>query len=127
MYYWCKCLLRSKNSRNQTIPAWKGFFHEVSSTVDDEYIVGYLPMIRSLLTKLETVKEELAQCKEKATQLGLSKTDLVLDHAIYCKAVEIIMDDRHTNLRDFINLRMGGFHANVSFLVLLASALAMQV
>ena len=105
----CWSILRHKNSRNQTIPAWKGFFYELSSTVDDEYIVGYLTMIRSSPTKMETVKEVLVQCKEKATQLGLPEIDLVLDHAIYCKAVEIIMDDRHTNLRDFINLRMGGF------------------
>ena len=112
----CWSILRYKNSRNQTIPAWKGFMHEVSSTVDDEYIVGYLPMIRSSPTKMETVKEVLVQCKEKATQLGFSETDLVLDYAIYCKAVEIIMDDRHTNLRDFINLRMGGFHATCVFL-----------
>ena len=73
-------------------------------------------MIRSLPTKMETVKEVLVQFKEKVTQLGLSETDLVLDHAIYCKAVEIIMNDRHTDLRDFINLRMGGFHATCVFL-----------
>ena len=73
-------------------------------------------MIRSSPTKMETVKEVLVQCKEKATQLGLSETDVVLDHSIYCKAVEIIMNDRHTNLRDFINLRMGDFHATCLFL-----------
>ena len=109
-------MLRYKNSRNQTIPAWKGFFHEVSSTVDDEYIVGYIPMICSSQTKMEAVKDVLVQCKEKATQIGLSKTDLVLDHAIYCKAVEIIMNDRHRGLRDFINLRMSSFHATCVFL-----------
>ena len=112
----CWSILRYKNSCNQTVPAWKGFFHEVLSTVDDEYIVGYIPMIRSSPTKMVTVKEVLVQCKEKATQRGLSETDLVLDHEIYCKAVEFIMDDRHTNLRDFINLRMGGFHATCVFL-----------
>ena len=84
-------------------------------------------MIRSLPTKMETVKEVLVQFKEKVTQLGLSETDLVLDHAIYCKAVEIIMNDRHTDLRDFINLRMGGFHATCVFLSVIASVLAMQV
>ena len=73
-------------------------------------------MIRSSPTKMVTVKEVLVQCKEKATQRGLSETDLVLDHEIYRKAVEFIMDDRHTNLRDFINLRMGGFHATCVFL-----------
>ena len=112
----CWSILRYKNNQNQVIPAWKGFFHEVSPTVDDHYIVGYLPMIRGSPTKMETVKDVLVQCKEKATQLGLSETDLVLDHAIYCKAVEIITDDRHTDLRDFINLRMGGFHATCIFL-----------
>ena len=56
-------------------------------------------MIRSLPTKMETVKEVLVQFKEKVTQLGLSETDLVLDHAIYCKAVEIIMNDRHRSER----------------------------
>ena len=63
--YWS--ILRYKNSHNQTIPAWKGFFHEVSLTVDDEYIVDYIPMIRSLPRIMETVKEVLVLCKEKAT------------------------------------------------------------
>ena len=63
--YWS--ILRYKNSHNQTIPAWKGFFHEVSLTVDDEYIVDYIPMIRSSPRIMETVKEVLVLCKEKAT------------------------------------------------------------
>ena len=110
-------MLRYKNSHNhQVIPAWKGFSYEVSPAENDKYVVGYLPMICSSPTKMETVKEVLVQCKEKATQLGLSETDLVLDHAIYCKAVEIIMDERHSDLRAFINLRMGGFHATCIFL-----------
>ena len=73
-------------------------------------------MIRSSPTKMDTAKEVLVQCNEKATQHGLSETDLVLDHAIYWKAVEIIINDRCTNLRDFINLRMGVFHATCVFL-----------
>ena len=60
-------ILRYKNSHNQTIPAWKGFFHEVSLAVDDEYIVDYIPMIRSSPRIMETVKEVLVLCKEKAT------------------------------------------------------------
>ena len=73
-------------------------------------------MRRSSPTKMETVKEVLVQCKEKAAQIGLCETNLVLDHAIYWKAVEIIMNDRHRDLRDFINLRMSGFHATCVFL-----------
>ena len=69
---------------------------------------------------MEIVKEVLVRCNEKTTQLGLSETNLVLDHAIYCKAVEIIMDDRQIDLRDLINLRMGGFHATCVFLGVIA-------
>ena len=65
---------------------------------------------------METVKELLAQSKEKAQQLNLTETDLVLDHAICSKAVEVVMDERHPDLRDFINLRTGGFHATCVFL-----------
>ena len=48
--------------------------------------------------------------------LNLTETDFVLDHTIYSKAVEIIMMERHSDLRDFINLRMGGFHAACIFM-----------
>ena len=65
---------------------------------------------------METVKELLAQSKEKAQQLNLTETDLVLDHAIYSKAVEVVIGERHPDLRDFINLRTGGFHATCVFL-----------
>lgn len=47
------------------------------------------------------------QVKDKAKAL---KTDLVLDHAFYCKAVEIVMKERENYLRSFINLIMGGFY-----------------
>lgn len=47
------------------------------------------------------------QVKDKAKAL---KTDLVLDHAFYCKAVEIVMKERENHLRSFINLIMGGFY-----------------
>lgn len=109
-------ILRYINHTSQVIPAWKGFFYEVLPVTNDKYVVGYLPTIRSSPTKMETVKEVLVQCKVKATQLGLSETDLVLDHAIYCKAVEIVMNEAESDLRAFINLRMGGFHAICIFL-----------
>ena len=43
-------------------------------------------------------------------------TDLVLDHEIYAKAVEILMIEKLTDLRTFINIRMGGFHMASVFL-----------
>ena len=109
-------VIRHDSGENQNIPSWKGFFFETSKLTTEKYVVGYLPTIGSSPTKMETVKEVLLQCKEKAQELNLSETDLVLDHAIYSKAVEIIMEEQHVDLRKFINLRMGGFHATCIFL-----------
>ena len=46
----------------------------------------------------------------------LLATDLVLDHAIYMKILEALHNRKNTELKDFINLRMGGFHACNVFL-----------
>ena len=39
------------------------------------------------------------------------ETDLVFDQAIYSKVLEVVMEEQISDLRDFINLRMGDFHA----------------
>ena len=49
--------------------------------------------------------------KAKAKALGLTCTDLVLDHVIYAKALEVLENPNNADLKEFINLRMGGFHA----------------
>ena len=48
--------------------------------------------------------------------MNLNETDLVLDHAIYPKAVEIVMNEKFTDLRTFISIPMSGFHAASIFL-----------
>lgn len=110
--------LRFENARrgNQTLPGWKGFFHLVTEPSAETHTIGYLPPIDKSPTHLDTVQEVLIQCKEKAQALDLLETDLVLDHAIYAKAIEIIMDENNEHLKSFINLRMGGFHAACIFL-----------
>ena len=57
--------------------------------------------------------------KAKAEALGLTCTDLVLDHAIYAKALEVLQNPNNADLKEFINLRMGGFHACRSFLAVI--------
>ena len=47
---------------------------------------------------METVQEVLIQVKQRAEALTLNETDLVLDHAIYCKAVETVMQKRNVEL-----------------------------
>ena len=103
-------------SEKQTIPSWKGFFYQVTKKADDTHVIGYLPTIGKSPTSMDTVQEVLSLCKEKAEHLNLAETDLVLDHAIYSKAVEIVMMERNSDLRDFVNLRMGGFHAACIFM-----------
>ena len=68
------------------------------------------PAMNQSPTKLETLQEMLNQVKAKAGKLNLNCTDLVLDHAIYSKALEVINNPENANMRDAINFRMGGFH-----------------
>ena len=68
---------------------------------------------------MDTVQEVLRQVKAKAESLGLESTDLVFDHAIYAKAVEVLTNPANKDLQSFINLRMGPFHACCIYLVVL--------
>lgn len=117
-------LSRYKQSNNleemKTIPSWKGFFQLVSPQYNTIYFTtSYLPSINDSPTKYEVVQEILLQCKAKAEALDLDVADLVLDHAIYCKALEILLKEGNESLKSFINLRMGGFHASCNFLAVI--------
>ena len=43
----------------------------------------------------------------------------MLDHAIYAKALEILLKEENSSLKEFIKLRMGDFHGICIFLVVL--------
>lgn len=66
--------------------------------------IGYLPSINKSPTSHDTVLELLSQSKIKAEKLGLVETDVVLDMAIYAKAVEVMMNPRYIDLKQFIVL-----------------------
>ena len=53
----------------------------------------------------------LNQIMEKTRKLGLDRTEIVLDHTIYSKALEAINNAINEHVRAVVNLRMGGFHA----------------
>ena len=65
---------------------------------------------------MDVVLEVPKQSKQRAEALNLNEMDLVLDHAIKTKEVEIVMNEKFTDLRTFINIRMSGFHAALIFL-----------
>ena len=104
----------------QNFAGWKGFYLEVTKDENKPiHDIHYLPAINQSPTKFDTVQEILVQVKAKPSALCLSATDLVLDHAIYMKALEVFHNRRNAKLRDFINLRIGGFHACNVFLAVI--------
>ena len=108
-------------SVTQTVPDWTGFYHLVlrKNAASPTNKVFYLPSIDKSPTKISTVYEVLFQVKAKAEALSNTEADLVLDHAIYCKALLILMEPRNIQLKNFINLRMGGFHASCIFVAVI--------
>ena len=65
------------------------------------------------------MKEIFLYCKKKAETLGMETANLVLDHATYLKALDILLKDGNEKLKTFMNLKMGGFHACCSFLAVI--------
>lgn len=109
-----------------TIPNWTGFnylLHEEGSQ-EPLQTVTYLPAIDQSPTKLDTVLELLLQSKAKAEYLGLKETDIVVDQAIYAKAVEILQNPAYLDLKKFIVLRMGGFHIECTFISVIGKRFA---
>ena len=51
--------------------------------------------------------------------LVLPCTDLVLDHTIYAKALEVLQNPNNADLKKIINLKMGCFHASRIFLAVI--------
>ena len=75
-------------------------------THDDKHLSKtiYLPSIDQPPKKVSTVQEVLCQVKEKANVLKKKETDLVLNHAIYCNGLEVIMGPRNLEVLNFANL-----------------------
>ena len=113
--------MRYKSSDDDTavIRGWKGFYKSVLHTSNDVHNVVHLPTIPESPTNLATVQEILFQSKAKAQVLNLTEADSVLDHAIYAKALEaleILIKEENSSLKEFSNLRMGDFHGIYIFL-----------
>ena len=77
--------------------------------------VTYLPSINKSPIEMATVNEIFHLVKAKADALQLREVDLVPDHAIYCKALEIISNLVNSSLKNANNLRMGEFHVRSIF------------
>ncbi len=115
----------SKANLEQQIPGWTGFNYLMCDNDSDNYHkIGYLPSINKSPTSHDTVLELLSQSKIKAEKLGLVDTDVVLDMAIYAKAVEVMMNPKYIDLKQFIVLRLGGFHTMCIFIAVIGKRFA---
>ena len=59
------------------------------------------------------------QTKKKVDLLGLPSTDVVLDNAIYTKALEVLNNPVNEEMHSVINLHMGGFHSCCTLLAVI--------
>ena len=76
---------------------WTGFFSEISigDKETETSKIFYLPSIAESPIKMSTVHEVLSQVKAKAEFPNNVDADLVLDQAIYSKALETLVDPRN--------------------------------
>ena len=71
-----------------------------------------------------TVLELLSHSKLKAEKLGLTEMDVVLDIAIYAKAVKVMMNSSYIDLKKLIVLCLGGFHTMRIIIAVIGKRLA---
>ena len=99
----------------QAVPGWSGFNAVASNQkIPPKSVVGYCPLIDASPTELSTVYTWLTKSLEMATQLNLDDTVVVLDQAIYAKALEVVWKQKEKF--NSIVLRMGSFHITCVFL-----------
>ena len=75
--------------------------------MDDDFEthrVSFLPAINQSPTELDTVHEVLQQVKRKTEILNVQSADLVRDHAIFTKALDILNDPANEDLKASISI-----------------------
>ena len=93
----------------QSVPGWSGFnIVAKRNDVPGKSIVGYCQLIDASPTELSTVYTLLKKSVAMANRLGLDDTVIVLDQAIYAKALAVIWKQQ----QEFksVVLMMGDFH-----------------
>lgn len=103
---------------SESVPGWSGF-NAVAKAKDvpGESIVGYCQLIDASPTEFSTVYTLLKKSVTMANRLGLDDTVVVLDQAIYAKALEVIWKQRQEF--NSVVLMMGDFHVACVFLAVI--------
>ena len=73
---------------DQCVPAWTGFNSMSAKDIPNLSNIGYCPVINALPTDCSVVYTTMDLACKIMKKVGQSKTILVWDQAIYCKALE---------------------------------------
>ena len=87
IWFLCRCFIKEK----QNISSWTGF--NIKTRRENLVLrdtVGYLPTIYSPATAMNTIFEVLTKACQTKDELKLKHVVVVIDQAIYAKAVEIM-------------------------------------
>ena len=111
-------IVDTPTERPQSVPGWTGFNIVANrNEVPQKSVVGYCQLIDASPTDLSTVYTLLKKSVTMANRLGLEDTVIVLDQAIYAKALEIVWKQQ----QEFksVVLMMGDFHIACVFLAVI--------
>ena len=118
-FIWIIARQQASQLHKPLLPGWTGFHNLTKPDNKEPHSVHYLPSIDKPPTEMSTIQEILKQIKVKSEAIGLESADAVFDHAIYAKALEVILNPKNSEMNEFINLRMGGFHASLVFIAVI--------
>ena len=122
LFLWgCARFKQESLTSKPTVQAWSGFcahFRKDGSVVRQSN-VGYLPVIPASSTESSTVLEILQRATAIADELDQEDIVIVLDQAIYAKALDIVWQPAMSNSFRKLVLRMGAFHVACIFMTVI--------
>ena len=104
----------TRAERQQIIPGWSGFNTLFQQRSVPPSVIGYCPVIPAPPTQLDVVYTLLTRSVSMAHMLGQQDVVVVVDQAVYAKAVEILWK-KPAEFRSVV-LRMGSFHMALAIL-----------
>ncbi|XP_065197855.1 uncharacterized protein LOC135829379 [Sycon ciliatum] len=111
-------VILSRTDQDQTVPAWSAFNALLQrQCIPPRSAIGYCPVVNSSPTDMSTVYAILRKCLGRCANAGLPFSIIVVDQAIYAKALDII-NHRPDEFSPVV-LRLGAFHAACTFLAII--------
>ena len=115
--------LDGSTDSEQVVPGWTAFNAMMTSNnVPPQSNIGYLPMIDGSATQHNTVYTLLSQAVTMAKELNLQDAIIVVDQAIYAKAVDIVWKEKEVFKN--VVLRLGAFHTSMTFMSVIGKRFA---